>query len=163
MLGAWVVFTASRRAVHTRPRGHHARPREQSADRRRFRAAHARCQQSDAFSAAREPPRCRQRLRIAEERLAKHVVVAGQRRGKKAGAAVSDYDDKNLKDLRPLAVQHAVKPNEPGQWQLLARLLNEADYDTLDPPSPIELKQCHDMLRQLKKQHVQNEPRLTRP
>ncbi len=98
-------------------------------------------------------------LRIAEERLAKHVVVAGQRRGRKAGAAVSDYDNKNLKDLRPLAVQHAVKPNEPGQWQLL----NEADHDTLDPPSPIELKQCHDMLRQLKKQHVQNDPLLTRP
>ncbi len=61
LLGAWVVFTASRRAVHTRSRGHHAQPREQRADRRRFRAAHAPCQQSDAFSAARKPPRCRQR------------------------------------------------------------------------------------------------------
>jgi hypothetical protein len=102
-------------------------------------------------------------LRIAAERLAKHVVVAGRRRGGDVGAAVSDYDNKNLRDLRDLAGQHVVKPNEPGQWQILARVLNDADHDTLDPPAPIALKNCHSTLRQLKRQHVQNDPHFTRP
>ncbi len=102
-------------------------------------------------------------LRIAAERLAKHVTVAGRRRAGDVQAALGDYDNKNLKDLRALAVQHAIKPNEPGQWQKLARTLNDADHDTLDPPLPAELKQCHASLRDLKQKHVQNDVGLMRP
>jgi hypothetical protein len=101
-------------------------------------------------------------LRIAAERLAKHVTVAGQRRAGNAAARVSDYDNKNLKELRPLAAQYAVRDNEVGQWQLLARILNEADHDTLDPPLPAELKNCHSTLRQLKRQHLEKDPNLMR-
>lgn len=78
-------------------------------------------------------------LRIAAERLAKHVTVAGRRRAGDGTAAVADYDNKNLKDLRTLASQYAIRPNEPGQWQMLARTLNDADHDMLDPPLPAEL------------------------
>lgn len=102
-------------------------------------------------------------LRIAAERLAKHVTVAGRRRAGDAQAALDDYDNKNLKDLRALAVQHAIKANEPGQWQKLSLTLNDADHDTLDPPLPADLKQCHATLRELKRQHVQNDVGLMRP
>jgi hypothetical protein len=101
-------------------------------------------------------------LRIAAERLAKHVIVAGRRRAGDATAGLAEYDNKNLRDLRVLATQHAIQPNEPGRWQQLARTLNDADHDTLDPPTPIDLKQCHATLRDLKKQHQQNDPQLTR-
>ena len=101
-------------------------------------------------------------LRIAAERLAKHVAIAGRRRAGDATAAIADYDNKNLKDLRPLAAQYALKPNEPGQWQLLARLLNDADHDTLDPPVPAEIKNCHSTLRNLKREHIANDPSLMR-
>jgi hypothetical protein len=102
-------------------------------------------------------------LRIAAERLAKHVAVAGRRRDGDGTAAVADYDNKNLKDLRTLASQYAVRPNEPGQWQMLARTLNDADHDTLDPPLPAELKQCHAALADLKRKHLQNDALLMRP
>lgn len=101
-------------------------------------------------------------LRIAAERLAKHVIVAGRRRAGDATAGLAEYDNKNLKDLRPLATQHAIRPNEPGRWQQLARTLNDADHDTLDPPTPIDLKHCFATLKDLKKQHQQNDPQLTR-
>lgn len=102
-------------------------------------------------------------LRIAAERLAKHVTVAGRRRDGDGTAAVADYDNKNLKDLRTLASEYAVRPNEPGQWQMLARTLNDADHDTLDPPLPAELKQCHAALADLKRKHLQNDALLMRP
>lgn len=102
-------------------------------------------------------------LRIAAERLAKHVTVAGRRRAGDAQAALGDYDNKNLKTLRPLASQHAIKPNEPGRWQKLALTLNDADHDTLDPPLPADLKQCYAALRDLKRQHIQNDAGLMRP
>lgn len=101
-------------------------------------------------------------LRIAAERLAKHVIVAGRRRQGDTTASLAEYDNKNLKDLRVLATQHAIRPNEPGRWQQLARTLNDADHDTLDPPTPIDLKQCHATLRDLKRLHLQNDPLLTR-
>jgi len=102
-------------------------------------------------------------LRIAAERLAKHVTVAGRRRAGDISAAVSDYDNKNLRDLRPLAAQYVVRPNEIGQWQLLARILNDADHDTLDPPLPADLKNSHSILRQLKRQHLERDKSLMRP
>lgn len=101
-------------------------------------------------------------LRIAAERLAKHVAVAGRRRAGDATAAITDYDNKNLKDLRPVATQYALKENEPGQWQLLARLLNDADHDTLNPPVPAELKNCYSTLRNLKREHLANDASLMR-
>jgi len=101
-------------------------------------------------------------LRIATERLAKHVIVAGRRRAGETSATLSDYDNKNLRDLRPLVVQYVIQPNEPGRWQMLARTLNDADHDTLDPPQSMDLKQCHATLRDLKKQHTQNDALLMR-
>ena len=102
-------------------------------------------------------------LRIAAERLAKHIAVAGRRRAGDSTAAVADYDNKNLKDLRTLASQHAVRPHEPGQWQMLASKLNDADHDTLDPPFPAELKQCHAALGDMKRKHLQHDALLMRP
>lgn len=102
-------------------------------------------------------------LRIAAERLAKHVIVAGRRRDGDTTAEVADYDNKNLRDLRPLATQYCALPNEPGQWTMLARLLNDADHDSLDPPFPSELKTCHSTLRHLKQQHTKKDPNFVRP
>jgi hypothetical protein len=72
-------------------------------------------------------------------------------------AQLSDFDNKNLKDLRPLVNGYALDPREPGQWQVLARVLNDADHDTLDPPRPTELKSCYDMLREIKRRHVDHD------
>lgn len=91
-------------------------------------------------------------LRIATERLAKMVVVAGRRQGGDVSAQISDYDGKNLRDLRPMAAAYAVQPNEPGRWQQIVHILNDADHDT-EPPLPAQLKLCHTTLRDLKKQH----------
>lgn len=101
-------------------------------------------------------------LRIAAERLAKHVVVAGRRRTGESNAAISDYDAKNLKHLRPLANSYALLPVEPGQWQNLVRILNDSDHDT-EPPTSIDLKQCHGVLGKLRKQHSQHDRDLMRP
>lgn len=101
-------------------------------------------------------------LRIATERLAKHVAVAGRRRSGEAGATLEDYDGKNLRHLGPLAQRYAVRDNEPGEWGMLARVLNDADHDA-EPPHPPELKQCHSSLRQIKKQHIANDSQLMRP
>lgn len=91
-------------------------------------------------------------LRIATERLAKMVVVAGRRQGGDVSAQISDYDGKNLRELRPMAAAYAVQPNEPGRWQQIVHILNDADHDT-EPPLPAQLKLCHTTLRDLKKQH----------
>lgn len=101
-------------------------------------------------------------LRIAAERLAKHVVVAGRRRAGESSVAISDYNGKNLKDLRPLASSYALDPAEPGQWQTLARILNDSDHDT-EPPTSIDLKNCHGLLRSLRKQHTHRDRDLMRP
>lgn len=100
-------------------------------------------------------------LRVAAERLAKHVTVAGRRRNGQT-AALADYANKNLRDLRPLAANYALDPAEPGQWTVLTRELNDADHDT-DPPSSISLKNCHGMLRRLKQEHLRNDAQLMRP
>lgn len=91
-------------------------------------------------------------LRIATERLAKMVIVAGRRQSGDASAQIADYDGKNLRDLRPMAITYAVQSNEPGRWQQIVNILNDADHDT-EPPLPAELKLCHNTLRDLKKQH----------
>jgi hypothetical protein len=91
-------------------------------------------------------------LRIATERLAKHILVEARLAAGEADASLVDYDNKNLKDLRPLVVAYAQQPDEPGRWAALARILNDADHDTT-PPQPADLKTCYDMLRELKKRH----------
>jgi hypothetical protein len=96
-------------------------------------------------------------LRIATERLAKHILVAARAAAGDVDASLSDYDNKNLRDLRPLVTGHAKAPNEPGQWTTLARILNDSDHDT-SPPQPADLKICHDMLRDIKKRHKVSTP-----
>lgn len=91
-------------------------------------------------------------LRIAAERLAKHILVDMRLKGGDTAAALSDYDNRNLAHLRPLVLEHVVKSNEPGQWQTLSRVLNNADHDA-PPPQPAELRTTHDMLRDIKKSH----------
>lgn len=91
-------------------------------------------------------------LRIAAERLAKHILVDARTTDGDITAALEDYDGKNLAFLRPLVVEHVVKPNEPGLWQVLARILNDADHDA-PPPQPADLKLAHDTLRDIKKSH----------
>jgi len=91
-------------------------------------------------------------LRIATERLAKHILVEERRKAGDTTAKLSDYDNKNLKDLRPKVIQFAVMPNEPGMWQQLAHILNNADHDT-DPPKNSDLKRCYDWLRDIKNKH----------
>lgn len=91
-------------------------------------------------------------LRIAAERLAKHILVDARIKGDDIAAALSDYDKRNLAYLRPLVIAHVVKANEPGQWQTLARVLNDADHDA-PPPQPADLRITHDMLRGIKKSH----------
>jgi hypothetical protein len=100
-------------------------------------------------------------LRIAAERLAKHVAAAGRRRAGQGTASVGDFDGKNLRDLRVAATQHALGPDEPGQWQQLALILNDADHDTEPPPSS-DLVHCHGLLRRLRKNHGVNDPGLMR-
>lgn len=96
-------------------------------------------------------------LRIATERLAKHILVAARAAAGEPDAVLGDYDNKNLRDLRPLVTAHAKAPNEPGQWTTLARILNDSDHDT-SPPQPADLKICHDMLRDIKKRHKVSTP-----
>ncbi|HTO00107.1 MAG TPA: AAA family ATPase [Microthrixaceae bacterium] len=91
-------------------------------------------------------------LRIAAERLAKHILVDARVKAGDADAALENYDNKNLSTLRPLVLAHVMKANEPGQWQTLARVLNDADHDA-PPPQPADLKVAHDMLRDIKKSH----------
>jgi len=91
-------------------------------------------------------------LRIATERLAKHILVAGRQAADDAQASLADYDGKNLRDLRPQVIEYCKAPNEPGQWQTLARILNDSDHDA-DPPQPADLKTCYDMLREIKRRH----------
>lgn len=96
-------------------------------------------------------------LRIATERLAKHILVAARAAAGDVDASLSDYDNKNLRELRPLVTGHAKAPNEPGQWTTLARILNDSDHDT-SPPQPADLKICHDMLRDIKRRHKVSTP-----
>ena len=91
-------------------------------------------------------------LRVAAERLTKHILVAARQANGEVQAVLADYDGKNLSELRPLVVAHSKAANEPGQWQTLARILNDADHDT-DPPQPADLKTCYSMLREIKKRH----------
>lgn len=91
-------------------------------------------------------------LRIATERLAKHILVAGRQAADDGQASLADYDGKNLRDLRPQVIEYCKAPNEPGQWQTLARILNDSDHDA-DPPQPADLKTCYDMLREIKRRH----------
>ncbi|WP_434080682.1 hypothetical protein [Sanguibacter sp. Z1732] len=91
-------------------------------------------------------------LRIATERLAKHILIAARQSDDDTQASLADYEGKNLRDLRPLVVARCKAPNEPGQWQTLARILNDSDHDT-DPPQPADLKTCYDMLRDIKRRH----------
>lgn len=91
-------------------------------------------------------------LRIAAERLAKHIIVSGRLSAGDAEASISDYDGKNLSILGPEAVKYAVMQNEPGYWTQLARLLNSADHDAM-PPQPTELKSCYEWLRDIKRKH----------
>ena len=91
-------------------------------------------------------------LRIAAERLAKHILVEKRNQAGDARAALSDYDGRNLSHLRPLVNEHSIMPNEPGQWAMLSRVLNDSDHDA-DPPLPAELKNCLHTLRDLKKRH----------
>ncbi|WP_172582545.1 hypothetical protein [Subtercola boreus] len=74
------------------------------------------------------------------------------RRRDDVGAALSDCDNRNLAFLRPLVNPHVVKPNEPGQWQTLARVLNDADHDA-PPAQPSDLRTTHDMLRDITRSH----------
>lgn len=91
-------------------------------------------------------------LRVATERLAKLVIVAGRIQAGETSASIGDYAGKNLRDLGPLAAAHVAKPNEPGQWTMLARVLNDADHDG-EPPMSAELVNAHNTLRAIKKQH----------
>ncbi|MDP7739483.1 ATP-binding protein [Mycobacterium paragordonae] len=96
-------------------------------------------------------------LRIATERLAKHILVAARVAAGEPDASLADYDNKNLRDLRPMVTGHAKAPNEPGQWTTLARILNDSDHDT-SPPQPADLKICYDMLRDIKRRHKVSTP-----
>ncbi|CQD22757.1 recombination protein F [Mycobacterium lentiflavum] len=96
-------------------------------------------------------------LRIATERLAKHILVAARVAAGEPDASLADYDNKNLRQLRPMVTGHAKAANEPGQWTTLARILNDSDHDT-SPPQPADLKICHDMLRDIKKRHKVSTP-----
>lgn len=96
-------------------------------------------------------------LRIATERLAKHILVAARVAAGEPDASLADYDNKNLRELRPMVTGHAKAANEPGQWTTLARILNDSDHDT-SPPQPADLKICHDMLRDIKRRHKVSTP-----
>jgi hypothetical protein len=91
-------------------------------------------------------------LRVATERLAKLVIVAGRLQAGETHASIEEYTGKNLRDLRPLANAYVVKSNEPGQWTMLARVLNDADHDGV-PPTSTELVNAHQTLRAMKRQH----------
>lgn len=91
-------------------------------------------------------------LRIATERLAKHIIVEGLRRDGNSSVSITDYERKNLSHLRPLVIGYCKEPNEPGEWLTLARILNDSDHDT-PPPLPPDLKLCHSTLRAIKKRH----------
>lgn len=91
-------------------------------------------------------------LRVAAERLAKHVIVAGRQTEGDMSASPDDYTGKNLSFLGPAAVKYAAVDNEPGYWTQLARILNAADHDA-PPPLPADLKRCWDWLRDIKKKH----------
>lgn len=101
-------------------------------------------------------------LRIATERLIKLIIVAG-RRGSGADANLGDFDKKNLATLRPLVEPYILKPSEGGVWQMLARVLNDATHDVAEPPNNAELKDCHAKLKDLKRKHEAERPKLMKP
>ncbi|MCU1675047.1 MAG: hypothetical protein JWN77_3160 [Frankiales bacterium] len=135
-------------------------PAHRSSGLATIRAAHARCQQPGALPLLDNRRAAGNALRIAAERLAKHVIVAGRRPQGDTTASLAEYDNKNLKDLRVLATQHAIRPNEPGRWQQLAR--------TLTTPTTTRSTRRHPSTsssamppRDLKRLHLQNDPLLT--
>ena len=100
-------------------------------------------------------------LRIAAERLAKLIVIAN-RRAIGETVSLSDYEGKNLGDLRPLVTSYSLAANEPGLWQTFAKELNPADHDVV-PPASARLAWCCGELKQLKRLHRSKFPNLMRP
>jgi hypothetical protein len=101
-------------------------------------------------------------LRIAAERLAKLVVIA-DRKSKGSGASLADFKNMNLSHLRPLVTPCSLGPDEPGLWEMFAKVLNDANHDTPNPPSNTELVDCHGQLKRLKADHTKGAPGLMTP
>lgn len=112
---------------------------------------------ADAKSQMHSPLRLNRRsagisLRTAAEQLAKRIIVHERIASGEAGADVSDYDGKNLKDLRPEVGGYAQFPDEVGKWEVIVRELNDAGHD-VEPPTSGALKVAFDTLRDLRKKH----------
>jgi hypothetical protein len=75
-------------------------------------------------------------LRLAAERLAKLVIIAGKRRETGALTAWSDYDNKDLGQLIDLVTPYMTgDADEVGKWRIIPKLLNAGSHDDT-PPDP---------------------------
>lgn len=101
-------------------------------------------------------------MRIAAERLAKLVIIAN-RRAEGLESNLGDFVNKNLKDLRPIVARYCLRPEEPGLWQFITRVLNDANHDTPEPPSSQDLKTCHGQLESIRREHARKHSNLMSP
>jgi len=93
------------------------------------------------------------KLRDAAERFCKELLVKDRRASGDATAAISDYANKNLKDLRPSIEPLFTDPDHAGRFRACVRWLNRGDHDTT-PPNPGDIKTAYDYLKQLKRQYL---------
>jgi len=94
------------------------------------------------------------RLRDAAERFCKLLLVQHRLAQGDPAASVSDYDNKNLRDLVPKAQPFLDKdPSHPGKFHVIGQRLNPGAHDHVVPPSG-DLRMCLGDLRTLRKVYL---------
>ncbi|MFO7904266.1 MAG: hypothetical protein R6U98_16500 [Pirellulaceae bacterium] len=93
------------------------------------------------------------KLRDAAERFCKELLVKDRRASGDTKAGISDYTQKNLKDLRPGVEPLFTDPDHAGRFRACVRWLNRGDHDTT-PPNPGDIRTAYDYLKQLKREYL---------
>ena len=93
------------------------------------------------------------KLRDAAERFCKEMLVRDRKSNGDDKATVSDYVNKNLKELRPAVEPLFTNNDHAGRFRSVVRWLNKGDHDTT-PPNAGEVKSSFEYLRQLKKEYL---------
>ncbi|TWU62372.1 recombination protein F [Crateriforma conspicua] len=93
------------------------------------------------------------KLRDAAERLCKEMLVKDRRTNGDGTAAISDYTNKNLSELRPKVEPLFIDTDHSGKFRTCIRWLNRGDHDTT-PPNAGEIKTAYGYLKLLKKVYL---------
>ena len=93
------------------------------------------------------------KLRDAAERFCKELLVKDRRASGDTTAAISDYANKNLKELRPSVEPLFTDADHAGRFRACVRWLNKGDHGTT-PPNAGDIKTAYDYLKQLKRKYL---------